>query len=738
MPLYVPDMENKNEVSSKQEALLFGGIGDARHLLTTLMVVTLEASMKPGTEGKTFHFTIVDIKAAAIARDLIVLEMLDDMTLPKAADRMLAQVGLYYTYLAPIMPATIYEYLQRKIASVIDTLEGRRPFPQWLDVPPMYRASVLQALRRWTSAAVVNAFSVADIRSLVQRMRNQDTMRSRMNSIPDPPVPKDCEYEDRIYKSTNVLMLRPNAGGSKFITPEAWQVLDAFEKSGLDRSKGKQFSDLVNKTWKPNVTMIDPEQDLRLVDIKTQASVGESPFNLVLGLQNTGLVDPGMAGDKGAFGQVSMWFEAAAAAISLGRHRIKIEAIAGDVMTVLEQIADGTVGSRQANVNSSVATGSKDVAKAAGANLYPNAYDKIHLSNIPDYTGGTLATFLYAMPVLKPIDNTSATACCLRNPHRFRNMADFNNEYVGLDNLQDIKKLFPIGDSGYLEGEEGNRLELTQYHFWERSKKSTLEFEELMPRTALETWLYRLFLKIAIPFPAFVEKYQEVTSPFNLTIMFRLCAYLRKRGYPAHWLADVLDSLCAGSITASARPPQSEPLKIRETNIARSALKQSTAPFKQEVQVLAAIWQPRLGFGLIDTALPKVADIHRYQTTFKEVKEDFFEDARSPAYALVLLNVIKLAHSGFENLRSFLIDDETADKSPKSRDLRETGLHVFTTWEWSEKAKTATYPATRAQMEPKRGEQWAMIIFRTDKWTMQAKSERGKTFKDLGPYYTDE
>ena len=37
-----------------------------------------------------------------------------------------------------------------------------------------------------------------------------------------------------------------------------------------------------------------------------------------------------------------------------------------------------------------------------------------------------------------------------------------------------------------------------------------------------------------MPFPAQAEKYQEITSPFNLTIMFRLCAYLRKRGYPAH------------------------------------------------------------------------------------------------------------------------------------------------------------------------------------------------------------
>ena len=59
MPLYVPDLKNRKEVSEKQEALLFGGIGDARHLLTTFMIVAMEASIKPGTKKKTFHVSIL-------------------------------------------------------------------------------------------------------------------------------------------------------------------------------------------------------------------------------------------------------------------------------------------------------------------------------------------------------------------------------------------------------------------------------------------------------------------------------------------------------------------------------------------------------------------------------------------------------------------------------------------------------------------------------------------------------
>lgn len=235
--MHKPDLKNTKEVNNKQEALLFGGIGDARHLLTTFMVIAMEASMEPGTEGKMFHFIIVDIKAAAIARDLIVLEMLNDMTLPKASGRMLALVGLYYTYLASTMPPTIFEYLQRKIVSVIHALEGRRLFPKRLEVPQMYHADVLQALERWRSPEVANALSVQAIEVLIEKFHNQDRMRQLMNSITDTPAPGGCEYEDRIYRATNVLMLRPNVGCSKYFAPEVWQALDAFEKCGFDYGK---------------------------------------------------------------------------------------------------------------------------------------------------------------------------------------------------------------------------------------------------------------------------------------------------------------------------------------------------------------------------------------------------------------------------------------------------------------------------------------------------------------------
>ena len=274
----------------------------------------------------------------------IIFEMLDDMTSPKANDRTLALVGLYYTYLAPVMPPTVYEYLQRKIVSVIEALQGTRPFPHWLDVPQTYRAGVLQALRKW-HGDIVDAFSVRSIRKLIRKFREQDRMRQLMHGTPGFPIPKGCEREDGIYKASKVLVLRPNTAGNNLIEADVWKALEAFEKSGLDVRKSAEFTDLVDKTWKPNVTMIDPELDLKLENIDIQASVGENPLNMANGLQNAGLVDPGLTRGKGSLGQVRQWFQMAAKAIGEARHKIKVEAIAGDVMTILKQITDGTVGS---------------------------------------------------------------------------------------------------------------------------------------------------------------------------------------------------------------------------------------------------------------------------------------------------------------------------------------------------------------------------------------------------------
>ena len=134
-------------------------------------------------------------------------------------------------------------------------------------------------------------------------------------------------------------------------------------------------------------------------------------------------------------------------------------------------------------------------------------------------------------------------------------------------------------------------------------------FADLIPREKLETWLYRLLLKLAIPASREIQSFVLIYSPLNFTVFYRLLLHLNNVGYPAHWLSRVLDNLLEGKITTTARPPRSDPMKIKETKAAMPTLTQSVQPFVAELSTLASMWQPALPFGVLSPAQARHPEI---------------------------------------------------------------------------------------------------------------------------------
>ena len=81
--------------------LMFAGVGDARNLYATLATVAsyeFEARSK-----RVFVFTINDIKPNALARNLVIWLMLDNvLNNPRQAVRYLN--AIFYAWCAPLMP----------------------------------------------------------------------------------------------------------------------------------------------------------------------------------------------------------------------------------------------------------------------------------------------------------------------------------------------------------------------------------------------------------------------------------------------------------------------------------------------------------------------------------------------------------------------------------------------------------------------------------------------------------
>lgn len=409
---------------------------------------------------------------------------------------------------------------------------------------------------------------------------------------------------------------------------------------------------------------------------------------------------------------------------------MKIEACIGDISSVLEQTRYSIVGHRSAvdgakeHVNSD--TSGREELPSRPPQLksqpgsrpamyeYPQLYDRIHLSNIPDYIGGTLTTFLDALPVLHTGNLFYVTANCLRNPPRFKSVAHFNNEYIALSSPAGLEKAFHVRMAPY-NPDPRHPAPVAEYLKWHRYQQSKT-LSDRMSRSDIETWLYRLFLAISIPARRQMQHESLIYSPTNLTIFVRLCCHLRDVGYPAHWIGGVLASILSGEITTRARPPRSVPLKIREVKTETSLISQSTRPFVAELSSLLRIWEPVLPFGIPSANIPPPGTVRRYSFTVKKIPH--WPTAEPPVFVLVFLK-LSLFKKMDVCLRPYLLSDEEGDSSELAQDVRGSGMHVVTTWTWDRENQRGDLWLRQDVVDGMRQDDWRFAIWRSDAWVDQ-------------------
>jgi hypothetical protein len=434
-------------------SLLFGGIGDCRNVLCTFMSIFADR-LQGKLKGQSLHLTLVDIKPAAIARDIVLFLLLDDLskvsrTNRPNATRSLLQACLYYTYLSPIMPSRVATVLQARIQLSIDILEDKQPPPAYLDIPHIYRPEVLRVLKQWQHDASAR-LPVSKMRREIVWQRMREKVRRSLH-VPFPPdVPPQWKLEREFYEETGVLtMSKPHDA------VYGDEIRAAFEASSTGKIQQKDaVAKKVEADWASNVTMIDLDwvEALRSLD-GTEIDLAQDPWQFAAALRD---LTPLESGGR-LYDLFADWFTLVASCFGQLKGDMKIEMCLGGITTVLEQIRCGVIGRRQrssAHCDPSIAQGND--ATINEGEEYPRVYDRIHLSNIPDYIGGTLTSFIYALPLTHPGDSSYITSTCLRNPPRWKSEAHFHNEYVGLSAPSDLTKVFRVRSSGSHDPEHDN------------------------------------------------------------------------------------------------------------------------------------------------------------------------------------------------------------------------------------------------------------------------------------------
>lgn len=716
-------------------AFFFGGIGDARHLFATMTAI-LETEKKQQRSGEQtqnrYHFTIVDLKAPAIARNLVVLMLIGDLAATYGSKSeqdwqqtvVLFTLTLYYTYVAHMMPTFAYDILQSRIQRLINGLEGSASLPSYLDVPQMYRQVIVQVLQSWQKDTPA-AFPVRSVREQhLREYKGKDAVGPF-----GMPSQQPISQEEKFFRRTGILL--PKMPLAKLQTAVEQEAFEKFASGGATIDEA--FFTHMDETWKTNVTMIDLEWERSKGNL-LELDMSNNPFRTFDNFKDSGLTPKRLSG---LCSILEWWFLGVTESLQHLKGRMTVEAIPGGVTIVLEQIRFGIVGHRTmigtaANPASEQAS-TPEISKIQ----YPHVYDRIHLSNIPDYIGGTLPMCLYALPITT-LDTTSfVTSVCLRNPPRFKTHDDYNNEYLGgISDHSDLESTFQMR-MGHRD--TGPLFPLADYTDWHHTRAASSSSANLMPWARFDTWFYRLFLKIAIPMPRKVNDIALVYSPLNLTAFFRVCEHLHVAGgYPAHWLSQVLASIMLGSITTTARAPRSDPLSIQEVNTKMPCRGQSTAPFVAEMTTLGGIWNPFLPFGIISRAIVPADMICKYRVKFDEIPKPPSRETIVNANILVFFDT-KLFMSASRKLRQFLVDDETSNQSAAAKEARTNGIQILTTWEFEYDRRAGTFWLRCDAMEDMEKADWGVQIWRTDTWSPRSGPERlQEKLEHLGQTWVDD
>ncbi|KAK3358423.1 hypothetical protein B0T24DRAFT_129299 [Lasiosphaeria ovina] len=736
-------------------SLMFCGTGDARNLFMTLLVVSVFDMQSPTKQAcNDIHITILDLKPAAIARTLIFFDMLIMLAHLRSRKTPGIEDGpaiMAYLFAAQVVPAAVNEKLQAHISGLISTLETDEKVFNWLFVPESTRKQVVYVLKQWQNPLQANYYSAPVIRRTVKHRLTAH--RLQQITMYGQSLAKDTlpgfERDRKIFDELAILL--PTKDFARRRDPPLVALIEKYDKTG-SREAINQIRSHVDAAWVTNLTLIDFDHVESLIvygenglgekvstDEDKVPSIESDPLELVHMLPNNGQ-------DEGVLDMVGGLFVSVSYGLIKLSGRLKIEALAGEMTDTMDRIRWGCLEAR------SRPAGGIDPSE------FPRKYDRIHMSNIPDYVGGLLTAAMYGRPLLREESASNLRLTVLLNPPEFGSHEHFQAEYMMMhdkkriaDHFSIVRIVDPHAEQTSPEQDEvlssmnlsdaGRRFMSEGYIVWEKCPvKKLSRGKDMLPRPALEKWLHALFLKICVPYPREKWTGSPVYSPLNLTAWMRLVAHLADLGYPAHWLSGVVSALCGDTITTTASFPRrlvTSPADVDATLPAHSV---RISPWTAEFTTLLSIWSRLLPFGFVapPRALAPPAELAEFAVSFPAFKD---VQLRVPHFVLLFWKSpsekYEAPPSGTALWQILREDDEGrgwAVPLEKRNKIKTECLRIFTAVTYVAATRTASFWCRKDVVQLMRDGGWKVFFWRTDTWTQVTKGvdvKDGVTMKGL-------
>ncbi len=385
----VPGFPPMPRLRGEDISLFWGGIGDARHLYTT-WIELIPALMSPSDGGEPkFNFVINDYDPQVFARNLIVWDLLDLLARTKAEELMTKLIStIFYVFCAPIMPPQTYDHLQETIERCLNLMDGSAPLPKWLIVPDESRTPIIAALKTWQGEVPdlydVSKFYVS-MCAEVNRSGGFEPDRSRTRSHS-----KSIQTEYDCF--TKTLLLLPHHS----LLKQDVQLTQLYRQFVKKPHEYKKLRAHIAESWWVNPTLLSLEDELLQDNVGTMYP---DTWRLLHQMYDACLVPP-PDGCKSLFDYTTTFFKMLASSLELIRDKMTVYVSVGDIALTLEELRCP---------NYSIPPEMRP----------PKMFDRMHLSNIPDYLGMDLFAFTYATPLLKPHHAAFVTYNCLTCPRKF-------------------------------------------------------------------------------------------------------------------------------------------------------------------------------------------------------------------------------------------------------------------------------------------------------------------------------
>ncbi|CAA7271282.1 unnamed protein product [Cyclocybe aegerita] len=600
-----------------QLSFLIAGVGDARHAFGTIIGLGKAREKLTGAlkKGLRAHIMLLDIHFGTIARDLLLFLLI-------------AHLHLH----GWVIPSYCYDRLMKLCEDAkARLLEDPPRLPSWIHLDRGSIKPVIRALDYWLTDKSKTASGLLEHMTHVSSADSVKCMMSMgmmgMASIPgfDPMAKFRADAEDALRKigdATLQLWLPEKWGAPKgtgrewikwkrenrekliallvemqlnknmeyglvgeelgykqinaFVAPPELrerrhpEFVDIEDVNNLDDDKAqtkefKKIGKTILKTWKPNITLLDGSKDGYMSADMDAFSIVRSiaAFNQAEGFQQLELVS---RSDCPSFLTMSGFFRAVVETMKSLGGKLQVELIVGEICQELSKVRLGT-DSRPGH--------------------FPKKFTRIWLSNIPDYTNGTLNTATYILPALQE-DNSSVGANCLFNSPIWKSDDEYCYNYT---------LLLPKDLQRYLGVRTLNNKAIMDV-LTLAPNPLPRPLASLASREHFLSWLTNLLVYHVVPGKA-QPRPNTVKQPNNLVCFVRLLVELRNVGYPAHWLSEFLQGVLSGTLTTDRLAYKKElPRPVSEMQERTAVHRVRLDPWHAELEMILASARHGLPFAV--------------------------------------------------------------------------------------------------------------------------------------------